>query len=370
MARPITIAIQTGTLKRRTGFTIIELLVAMSLTLFIMVIISTAFVTGLDTFRGLKGIGDMQQRLRTATMRLRRDLQADHFEGKRRLSDPAFTSQGKVRRGFFRIVQPSAPQDVWQDEDGLSTARTTDHVLHFSIKARGDRPQDFLSATVPFGAPYGAAAPKPFDAGSAAKPNPFYKETNFFNQPFDAVQQQFGTYTSQWAEVAYFTEKSGSTANPDDPNNTQGTPLFALYRLQRVVVPRNDQLKRVVRINRRNQYAEMSCGFERDPKTNAPTGFLKFYSPEDLANGERSFSYPPLPADRRLGASLLATHVVSFRVQITRTGNLTGGEIFHDVGGVLDTATSTSRILAIRITLRIWDPATQQTRQITVVQDL
>ena len=63
------------------------MLVAMALTMFIMVIISQAFTAGLSTFRGLKGIGDMQAGLRTAVNSLRSDLMQDHFEGHRRLSD-------------------------------------------------------------------------------------------------------------------------------------------------------------------------------------------------------------------------------------------------------------------------------------------
>jgi len=58
-------------MSRRIGFTLIEVLVAMALTMFIMVILSQCFVQGLETFRVLKAIGDMQERLRTASNVLR-----------------------------------------------------------------------------------------------------------------------------------------------------------------------------------------------------------------------------------------------------------------------------------------------------------
>lgn len=45
------------------GFTLIELMVAMALTLFIMTILSQAFTLAIDTFSALKGIGDMQVNL-------------------------------------------------------------------------------------------------------------------------------------------------------------------------------------------------------------------------------------------------------------------------------------------------------------------
>ncbi len=90
----------------RPAFTLVEMLVAMALILFIMVILSEAFVAGLESFRQLKAIGDMEERLRTASVEIRRDLSADHFEGKRRLSDPNFWDI-PLREGFFRIVQNS-----------------------------------------------------------------------------------------------------------------------------------------------------------------------------------------------------------------------------------------------------------------------
>jgi hypothetical protein len=69
-----------GRSRSRAGFTVIELLVALALIIFIMAILSVAFVEGLDTFRRLKGIGDMQEDLRGAATRLRDDV----FDANRR----------------------------------------------------------------------------------------------------------------------------------------------------------------------------------------------------------------------------------------------------------------------------------------------
>jgi prepilin-type N-terminal cleavage/methylation domain-containing protein len=63
----------------RRGFTIQELLVAMALIVFVMVILSEAFAAGVDSFRQLKAIGDMQEKLRAAAAPLRRDLAETHF---------------------------------------------------------------------------------------------------------------------------------------------------------------------------------------------------------------------------------------------------------------------------------------------------
>lgn len=63
----------SGRMRRRQGFTITELLVAMALIVFIMNILSQAFVAGLESFRQLKGIGDLQEDLRMAAIDLRSD---------------------------------------------------------------------------------------------------------------------------------------------------------------------------------------------------------------------------------------------------------------------------------------------------------
>lgn len=51
--------------RTRTGFTLVELMVAMALTIFIMLILTQAFVIAIDTFTTLKAIGDTQEILRS-----------------------------------------------------------------------------------------------------------------------------------------------------------------------------------------------------------------------------------------------------------------------------------------------------------------
>src|SRR5215470_12248703 len=96
-------------MRRRQGFTLVELLVSVALIIFIMSILAEAFSSAAETFRSLKAIGDLQEKLRTASSILRRDLSADHFDGKRRLSDPNMLRFAPPKEGFFRIWQGSAP---------------------------------------------------------------------------------------------------------------------------------------------------------------------------------------------------------------------------------------------------------------------
>src|SRR5258708_6958710 len=51
----------------RRGFTLVEMLVSMALILFIMAILSEAFVASTKTFRDLKALGDMAAKLRGNT---------------------------------------------------------------------------------------------------------------------------------------------------------------------------------------------------------------------------------------------------------------------------------------------------------------
>lgn len=64
----------------RRGFTVIELLVAMALIVFIMVVLSQGFSAAAENFRDLKGAGDQQEKLRGTAVNLRRDLDAAHFD--------------------------------------------------------------------------------------------------------------------------------------------------------------------------------------------------------------------------------------------------------------------------------------------------
>src|SRR6266536_5289301 len=112
-------------MRRRQGFTLVELLVAMALIVLIMAIISQAFVEGLETFRQLKGIGYLQEQLRTATVPLREDLMAQHLvasTGPVKLSQLGPPTNPVIQQGFFRIQQFSGSQPAHQDSDGIMSS--------------------------------------------------------------------------------------------------------------------------------------------------------------------------------------------------------------------------------------------------------
>lgn len=376
---------------RRHAFTLVEMLVSMALVLFVMVILSQALSIGLETFRQLKATGELEERLRMASTILRQDLKLDHFEGKRRLSDPDFWRVGPPREGFFRIEQgPEAGGlpilDEGKDGDQIPSYRATNHKLHFAIKLRGSLRDSFLSTQVPVGSPL---------------TNPLVR-TTFTNALPDSRYQDSGhVYNSQWAEVAYFLVPNGAAAG--------GTPLYALYRRERLVCPNTHDINWVsdsakgtpVPYNAANiiGYAGMSCG--QNPKA---TNFMYFNDPTDLTVPERRFGTRATPlspsvfqSSRGLdgspsGDDLLLTDVVSFTVQVLspdlglRSGFTTfwGGAAgttfvpFDTWSTVQDDTVNYSStqpprpisISALQIIVRIYDSKSQQTRQVTIIQDM
>jgi hypothetical protein len=360
------------------------MLVAVALVMFIMVILSQAFVAGLESFRKLKALGDMEERLRMALTILRRDMSNEHFESARRLSDPNFWIQGNPREGFFRIFQGAQSTSEGTDPDGNPSWSATNNVLHFSTKLRGNKPEAFFQAYI--GDPNSPLLPGTANA----------VPTNFFNQSPDAVFEVAGSqvYSSPWAEIGYFLVKTGTTDSPNDPNGPGSTPLYALYRSQLAVVV-NNQWNSLV--GNYNNYLEMSCE-QLSPTQiyfNGPSDLVFLNNPASQTApalrrglGQLSVTFDGTPITGGLrgtfnpatpqawGASLLLTDVVSFNVQILVPGGTSGFiDIPLDSNGsrTFDTGASPAPnypILAIQVTLRIWDTKTQQTRQVTMVQDM
>jgi prepilin-type N-terminal cleavage/methylation domain-containing protein len=471
-------------MQARRGFTLVEMLVAMTLTIFLMIILSECFVASLESFRQLKALGDMEANLRTAATLLRRDLSADHFEGKRRLSDAGFWQQGPPREGFFHIYQGSTPVPapgpgyyVCEDpsrvrgaglplwpaplDTGVFSYRAVDHILHFSVKLRGNKPSEVFSTSLNVPSSTGAQTLVESPLFNFGQPD------NRFQPPHKPLDPQSPrTFNSPWAEVAYFLFPSGLNAN--------GVPLYSLYRRQRLAVPNSDIINwSAVPVGPPAMYQQVSAWL-------ASTGRLYFNSPSDLTIPERRFAnsnpqtvptnvagavvptwlhYFPLvdpgyipgripPMDvlpHETGDDLVLTNVVSFEVKVLFVG---GGQAansttFLDLYGSQDTTqivpaiinysynwptykngTDPSRTLdtwsslrddtpsaafpqgvnysiwnlppaqitpallghcppmrwgssqvqtslaAISVTLRVYDLRTEQTRQITIIQDL
>lgn len=373
--------------KARRAFTLIELLVAMTLTLFVMVILTEAFTKGLDTFSGLKSIGDMQENLRVATSNVRADLEQDHLNGKRRLSDPHHWTE-RPRSGFLRVFHGSNPSNnrlARYVNEGpanfVESFRATDHIIHMVVKRKGNRLEDFFSAPAP--------------------PELLALKTDIFGSARDATLRDNTTFRSQWAEVAYFLVPAGTTADPLDnaPNaGGQGTALttYKLYRLELLIVPDNGA------VNNQGFNEDPLARFKNIACKRMPDGKLYFPSPDDYINPVNRVFDPALAATFQARASLVMTDVLSFHVQCqfhvpTQEALVSDGSrttitdftfpTFKDpVNRNFDSATvyketinlgndgRTAQVDAVlrglSISVRTWDRGRGQARQVTLIQDL
>lgn len=376
-------------MRKRHGFTLVELLVVMALVMLILVILARAFGDGLGTLRRAKSIGDLQEKLRAATAILRRDLAADHFDGRRRVSDSEFDwswppfyglnvveppalpypprrvpkgikdqpgTGNRPREGLFSILpelatggvdpqgRPNGQGTTYEgtDPDGVPSYRVTQRQLHFTVKLRGNNPKDFFSARLPAGSPLAGAS------------------TSYFNVPTDAkFQDAANTYNSQWAEVYYYLVDNGTTAGT--------TQLFTLRRSQFVLVADNSQINGKVPASSVNtDYSEFSCA--ADSKNPA---VMYFNTPVDLAQGKGA----SLNTQTNPGAILL-DDVISFEIlPWSREAPQKWDHIGYNSiqPGISLTYYSPQWNVpcdGIRITLRVWDAKQLIARQITIFQDL
>ncbi len=288
-------------MKRRNGFTLVELLVSMALIIFIMAILSHAFVAALTTFQNLKAEGDMAEKLRSVTQVLQRDLAADHFDGKKRLSNPYFWVDGPPAQGYFRVWQGSPGSVEGADVDGIGSFRSVDHMLSFTVKQRGGDMGSFFSAS----------APAAFLAASASF-GPSESRYQFATS---------GTYNYQWGEVTWFLQPLINPVTQLQEMTVGGIPLFTLSRHQRLLVPDNNMVHQPTAdpfaygnqgqyLANYSQCLELSC-WDNPPSnpTLAQTpgqvpGTLHFNSPTDITVPTRRFgmvSYPAAPLSYQAG---------------------------------------------------------------------
>jgi prepilin-type N-terminal cleavage/methylation domain-containing protein len=416
----------------RTGFTLVELMVAMALSLFLMAILSEAFAVSMDTFRGLRAIGDMQDTLRNSLRQMRIDLAAPHFEGARKMSDVNFWIEPR-REGFF-YMRGSPPTSEGADLNGVASTSAADHTIHFAVRRQGSRPENFFSAG-PFNS-------QPFAASGTTTPH--YVPAN---NPLETFYGNAGStgylINTQWAEVAYFLRPmAGAPTTPE----SNGVPLYNLYRTEIVVLPFRDG-STIQNVPNQTLYGQLGVARVSNNGNSNPQSASQFLSPNDNAmqsGGQSTTSIgsqklvvpanklnrgwynpaavPALPLPNLVSTqapqySLVCTNVVSFQVRlliqarafntdpydantvyepIARPAGLPGMVAVSDIQSyvcplnpqdstltAIDSASLAApgwassaanapgqRIMGLQIRLRIYDPASGQARQNTLVQGL
>ncbi len=208
-------------MRRRSGFTLVEVLVALALILFIMTILASAFSEATQIVSDLKSAGDLAERLRGTATVIHRDLEAPHCFNSSGAPLPISTIFGTSAslsnpppgQGFFRIYEQNAGHDEGADVNGIHSYYQTTASLAYTITLNGTRRDDFLSAFVP---------------GSPLTSDPV------LGPPDQRYQDTAGAYNSPSAEVALFLVPSGDVT---DVSGTGALPLFGLYRRQLLIVP-------------------------------------------------------------------------------------------------------------------------------------
>ena len=149
--------------RTRPAFTLVELMVAMALTMGIMVIITEAFQKALDFTSVMNANKDLMNQLANAGNVLEHDLTAEHFlpdetlviNGQRasgaRLSDQRLDLTGwrLPRGGFFKIYAPAPQYEPFTDREGNALSTATNHVLHFTSIFKGGGDQELFSTAAP-----------------------------------------------------------------------------------------------------------------------------------------------------------------------------------------------------------------------------
>jgi hypothetical protein len=426
-------------MRKRSAFTLVEMMVAMALVIFIMLLLTQAFVAGLETFRQLKAIGDMDERMRAVTTVLRADLAANHFSGDLHLSDPSFSNANFTPpdAGFFRIWQGSASTLEGTDGDGLPSFSAANHFLHFTVRKPSTNNQQDYFVTDISSDPTAYTPPPPAHKGWALSPSLGPPDSRY---QYTNLAANSSTFTSQWAEVAYFTQANGDSAN--------GAPLFSVYRRSRLAVVPNAEANFAQNFTYARPatvltFPALSLAYAEMSLSQTTTPYLHFNDARDLTIPERrlgggnatqnggpagmllrvdpitgSLVYPTLAQRYPLGtfptatylegADLLVTDVISLDIQIYAPEALlfdstinpqdfndlpaqgqntvfANGKVrvydtwskatdtSYDYSGWKTPGTATSvplpmQILALKITLRVWDKRTENTRQVTMIQ--
>lgn len=464
------------TTARRKGLTLVEMMIALALSIFIMAILSEAFITGLNAFGNFKALADLDQRLRTAANIIRRDLKAPHFDGNRKLSEctvsgrpmPAFDglnanafsaleslalqrqlSQYRFKsplEGFFSIEEwPNRPGPTpritstfeGQDSSDRPSYRDRFDVLHFTSRLEGNEPDKFF---------FGRTRPGSLldNAGLMGG-----------STRYDAAGNN-GVYSSQAAELIYFMGNDETAFLPGV--DTAGGPVltFNLYRQAWLLVP--DRFSNGAQALGDSTYTGNPIQFRRENDVSAfqDAGNNFWYNTmASVQHRARRFpqnvpASPPyspktLTNGTLEGSDILLTNVISFNVEVfdpfaykiplgmPNGGPGSGRGAYVDIGdtssmgglhrptaatapgdfltpvygatldtlpaipagipdnGVFDTgtmrfegqpggtttfspaespATHLFPFNSIRITIRVYEPKSRQTRQITIIQDM
>ena len=313
----------------RLGFTLVELLVSMAIIIFMLSIMSQAFVIATTCMQGMKNVGELIDRIRPVITIMQRDLAADHFDGTKKLSDPGFWEYGPPREGYFSIIQGGASAQETPSSGPVKyyiSNSTSNHALTFTSRLPGKNPTEFYTAEYP-----SITAHKDRMNGIYNYPNSTYAAFPTYMMPQNARRFDFirDIIHCKWAELAYFIKDNGGKVG----NDPAGLPLHDLYRQQRVILPDvSDMNKAGIPIaspdpfNLFSHYVDTATNkvvFNQPSDVTAP--WKRFgnrgAAPAALPNF-KAYADPSGLNDVGNNSDLVLTNVISFDVRIINDSNL------------------------------------------------
>src|SRR5262245_59368059 len=125
----------------RTGFTLVEMLVAVALVLFILGLFAVLMQSAMQGVRDAKGINAVDQKLRNAVTMLKADLRQVYLAngGTRFSPSELFTRRDRVpTAGYFSIYENSRSLPQGMDQYGNPVTIDFDDILAMTVARRGD----------------------------------------------------------------------------------------------------------------------------------------------------------------------------------------------------------------------------------------
>lgn len=344
------------TAPRRSGFTLVELMVSAAVSVTIMAVLATVFQTGIEVMRDMRSLGKLQDQLRATSEIIRRDLQADHFVARDKLNRTGPNISGAKLSdqwladanwqpplgGYFHIESDAAWMGAAQrDNDSLWFAppATQSFLLQFTSILSGSRPQNMYSTNV----------------------------NDSLGNPVLDVNLKPVSISSRAAEIAYFVDSS---------NN--------LRRRQRLVAMSDAETASLMPGSTPTLDPQVVAQrlFPAPPPIQAAT----LADVVDSAPAKNRMTTRTLLTAPHLGDDVLLSNVLMFEVKVNWEGGTpvtpfsasttdypfdylsTAGNPTFDTW--LGATPLRIRVKALQIRLRVFDPQGQTTRQITIIQDM
>jgi prepilin-type N-terminal cleavage/methylation domain-containing protein len=325
-----TIRKQTQPIQRQ-GFTLVELLVSMAIIIFMLSIMSQAFVIATTCMQGMKTVGELIDKVRPVMTIMQRDLAADHFDGTKKLCDSDFWEYGPPREGYFSVFQ----YNFSEQETPISGAGSvkyyisnsiSNHALTFTSRLPGKNPTEFYTAEYP--------------TAHKARMNGIYNYPNAFSSNIDYMKVQnarrFDFISDiihcKWAEIAYFIKKNDSVVPKDPAGTSVDLPLHDLYRQQRVILPDVSDMNKAGITNASpdpfnlfSHYVDSAGKVVFNQPSDVTAPWKRFgnrgAAPAALPNF-KAYADPTGQNDVGNNSDLVLTNVISFDVRIINDSNL------------------------------------------------